>query len=170
VSQWNNVVGFNKCRVCGVESKEVQHRRGLQNIPICDKHYKGLMKGDIDPLLLFKPPTKPQPMNTTRTTSRQGAGRGTFNRELANARWIKCDCGGIFKTPPYKKFYDCVCHDRPSHDHPPASEQWVRHAVENQTHVIADFSDRNPDGNDAWMSRALDNIRMLEAKLEKEKK
>jgi hypothetical protein len=169
MAQWKNVVGYNRCRVCTREHEDVKNRRGLQNIPLCDACYKGLMSGSIDPILLYKPP-RVDPNDTINTTKRQSAGKDTYNRALANARWIKCECGLIFRTEPYKKYYDCTCRGQPSHNHPPASEQWVRHATEFPDHKIADLSDRNPDGNEVTYDRLMDLIRMKEAQLEKKEK
>lgn len=160
MKQWQVVEGeADKCRICGTD-KNVHRLRPLFNAPLCSDCKKKLLAGEIDPRKIVPKPKQVQPLDTHNTQSR---GNGRVTKAMSNAKWIKCSCGRSFKTFPYKKLNGvCECEkpcSNPYRMHNPAFEKWVRHATGEQGHFIVDRSDRDPNGDNAVMSRLRDDPR-----------
>lgn len=142
--QWEIVKGDPlKCKVCQTINGVVR-LRPLFNTPLCPKCKKGLLEGEIDPMKIVPTPKPPQPMDTGGTT--KGKTDQRITRAMQNARWIRCHCGRKFKTRPFKPYIT----------HPPAFEKFVRHAKGEEGHYIVEYSDRNPNGESAILSRFYD--------------
>lgn len=143
---WRTVKGEPPhCRCCDTK-KDVKKRVKVFGLYLCDTCLRGLLDGKISVDRVQLPELNIQPVDTGKTTNREFAGKGSLPRFVQIARWLQCSCGRRFKWPPFK-----------SYDYS-AFNKWIRACGQKPGHRLVDWSDRDPNGQSALISRLWDEI------------